>query len=144
MARPDTAGFDVVTRHIVMDKDLNASGHLFGGVMLAWLDEAAALYIMEETGYTDFVTVAMDRVCFKSTGRRGAAIAVYCRIVETRRSSIVIEAKALSHDPGTGDRREIIACTITSVCLKDDRPYAYFQSPEYADWLSRRESGKEP
>ncbi|HNJ04745.1 MAG TPA: hotdog domain-containing protein, partial [Leptospiraceae bacterium] len=63
--------FDIVTRHLVMEKDLNAFGNLFGGNMLAWIDEASALYVMEQIGFANFVTVSFDDVNFKAPARRG-------------------------------------------------------------------------
>ena len=50
-----------------MEKHLNAQGNMFGGVVLAWLDEAAALYTMEKIRYTNIVTVSMDNVNFLFT-----------------------------------------------------------------------------
>ena len=132
--------FEIVTRHIVMERDLNPFGNLYGGAILGWLDEGAALYVMEKIGFTNFVTVSFDSVDFKAPGHRGDAIVLYCRVLKIGRSSIVVESKALAHEPVTGAKREIITCTIAYVCLKDERPYAYFQSPEYADWLSRKAS----
>jgi len=130
-------GFEVVTRHLVMDRDLNAAGHLFGGAMLAWLDEATTTFVMEKTGYTDLVTVGMDDVNFRALAHRGDIVAVYCRVAKTGRSSITIDVKAFDHDAATGDKREVISCTVTCVCLKDHKPYAYFTSDAYAKWSGR-------
>jgi len=131
--------FEVVTRHIVMERDLNSLGTLFAGAMLAWLDEAAALFVMEKTGYADLVTVSLEDVSFSAPGRRGDAIVVYCRILRTGRSSIVVETRALVHDPETSARRQIIDCRITYVCLRDGKPTPYFESERYAQWLRQRQ-----
>ena len=130
--------FEVVTRHIVMERDLNSYGNLFGGAMLAWLDEAAGLFVMEKTGYSDFVTVALNDVSFKTPGRRGDAIGIYCRILRTGRSSITVEAKALVHEPETSAKRLVIDCRITYVCLKDGKPTPYFESDRYTRWLRQQ------
>lgn len=129
--------YDIVTRHIVMERDLNAFGNLFGGIMLAWLDEASALYVMDRIGYPNFVTVAMDNVNFRTPARRGDAVVIYARVVKTGRSSITVETVAFVHEPVTGDKREVINCLVTFVCLRDNQPYAYFESEAYADWVRR-------
>ncbi|NIA15920.1 MAG: acyl-CoA thioesterase [Nitrospiraceae bacterium] len=131
-------GFDVVTRHLVMERDLNPAGNLFGGTMLAWLDEATAVYVTEQIGYTDFVTVAMDDIRFRAPGHRGDIITVYSRIVGTGRTSVTAESKAFVEKPSTNERREMINCTIAYVCLKNQEKYAYFESEGYAEWLGRR------
>lgn len=132
---PRSSEFEVATRHLVMERDLNAFGHLFGGAMLAWLDEGSALYLQEKIGYRNFVTASMNDVTFQAPGQRGDAVAILCRILRTGRSSVAVQVKAVSRDAGQGSDREIITCEITYVCLKDDRPYPYFQSEEYRRWL---------
>jgi acyl-CoA thioesterase YciA len=37
----------LVTKKIVMAKDIGIHGNLFGGTLMAWLDEAAAAYATE-------------------------------------------------------------------------------------------------
>ena len=135
MKQEAVEGFDVVTRHLVMEKDLNPAGNLFGGTMLAWLDEATAVFVTERIGYTDFVTVAMDDVRFRAPGLCGNIITVYSRIVKTGRTSVTAESKAFVEQPATDERHEMINCTITYVCMKNREKYAYFESEQYAQWL---------
>lgn len=123
--------YDIVTRHLVMERHLNAFGNLFGGVMLAWLDEGSALYVMDQIGYQNFVTVSMDNVTFRTPARRGDAIVLYSRILKTGRSSITVETRALVHEAGADNRREVIRCQLSFVCLRDGKPFAYFESDEY-------------
>ncbi|HNR31271.1 MAG TPA: acyl-CoA thioesterase [Candidatus Hydrogenedentes bacterium] len=131
-------GFDIVTRHLVMEKDLNPEGHLFGGAMLAWLDEATGIYVMEKIGYPDFVTVGLDNVYFKAPGHRGDIITIYSRIVKTGASSVTAETKAVNHELHSGADREIITCRFTFVCLKEHQAYPYFKSPEYRVWQEKQ------
>lgn len=130
--------FRVVTRHLVMEKDLNAYGNLFGGSMLAWLDEAAALFVMEEIGYSNFVTISFDDVMFKEPVHRGDAVIFHCRVIHIGRSSIRVQTKAMVHDHFFGSHREVIACSISFVCLKDGKPFPYFQSEVYKRWKEKQ------
>ncbi|MBI41163.1 MAG: acyl-CoA thioesterase [Leptospiraceae bacterium] len=130
-ANQELEGFHIVTRHLVMEKDLNYHGNLYGGTMLAWLDESSALYIMESIGYTNFVTAGMENVKFKSPARSGEAVVFYCRTAEIGRSSITVQTRAFVHDPLSDRKDEIINCSITFVCLKDGKPFAYFESEDY-------------
>jgi|GEM_PF-581093 len=135
--------FELVTRHIVMEKDLNAFGNLFGGVMLAWLDEAAALYVMEKCGYANFVTVSLDDVNFKAPSHRGDSTLIYCRVLKTGRSSIIIQTKAYSYEPESREKYEVINCKFTFVCLKRGKPYNYFSSGAYQRWLDGKKNHEE-
>lgn len=52
-------------RRLVQFGDLNAAGNLFGGTLLAWVDEQAALFAMCQLGTKNIVTVSMDASVFK-------------------------------------------------------------------------------
>jgi acyl-CoA hydrolase len=121
-------GMDLVTQHIVMSKDLNAHGNLFGGVMLAWIDEAAALYAMEKIAYTNIVTVNMDDINFKTPGKNGDIVQVYACIERKGKSSLTIRTVCVSINDKSRDRKEIINCKVTFVCLDSEgKPFPYFQ-----------------
>lgn len=136
--------FSVVTRHLVMEKDLNAFGNLFGGNMLAWIDEASALYVMDQIGFADFVTVSMDDVNFKAPARRGDNVVISCRILKIGKSSITVESIASVHAPLNGMQLETIRCKVTFVCLMNNRPYPYFESTQYAQHMERKGRESKP
>lgn len=139
MTSPVSDEFEMVTSHLVRGRDLNAAGHLFGGAMLSWIDEATAVHVMRKIGYKDFVTVAMDDIAFKAPGRRGDVITFYCRVMRTGRSSVMAETKAFVEDPGTGLREEVITCHVTYVCMQDGKTYPYFASDAYQCWMKSKQ-----
>lgn len=121
-------GMELITQHHVMSKDLNAHGNLFGGIMLAWIDEAAAIYIMRKIGYTNIVTVNMDNVNFMTPGRNGDIIQIYGEIEKIGKSSIVIKTNSISLAMGSHNKRDVIQCKVTFVCLDElGRPFPYFE-----------------
>ena len=124
---PNLKGMDLVTQHIVMSKELNAHGNLFGGIMLAWIDEAAALYAMEKIAYTNIVTVHMDDINFKYPGRNGDIIQIYAAIEKTGKSSLTIRTTCISINDKSRVRHEVINCKVTFVCLDaGGKPFPYF------------------
>lgn len=124
----DLTNMELITQHIVMSKDLNAHGNLFGGIMLAWIDESAAIYTMRKIGYTNIVTVNMDDVNFKTPGKNGDIIQIYAGIERVGNSSLIIKTKSISLPIGKMEAREIIQCKVTFVCLDDiGKPFAYFE-----------------
>lgn len=128
MDEPNITGMDLVTQHIVMSKDLNSHGNLFGGIMLAWIDEAAALYAMEKIAYTNIVTVNMDDVNFKYPGRNGDIIQIHASIEKTGKSSLTVRTVALSINEKSRVRNEVIHCRVTFVCLDaGGKPFPYFE-----------------
>ncbi len=136
----DPVPFETVTRHIVMERHINPHGHVFGGVLLAWMDEGAGLYAMERTGCVHLVTVSMEEVAFKAPVKRGDQVVVQCRLSTIGRSSVCIEVRTHVFDPVKITRAEVITSKITYVSLRGDKPYRYFLSAEYEDWLRRKAS----
>jgi len=124
-------GFEIVARHLVMERDLNQFGNAFGGIVLSWIDEGSYLYIVEKTGYGNFVTVSMDGVNFRAPTHKGDCASLFCRIEKIGNSSIVVRSRAFTLDVASGKRREIISCNISFVALKDKKPYPYFQTEEF-------------
>ncbi len=47
---------ELITTKVCMTKDLGVHGNLFGGIMLAWLDEAGAAFACEKAQSTHMVT----------------------------------------------------------------------------------------
>ena len=66
------------THRLVLPGDLNHYGFLFGGCLLAWVDEAS--WIAASLAYPgcQFVTVAMDTVEFHHSVREGAILTITC------------------------------------------------------------------
>lgn len=65
------------THRLVLPGDLNQYGSLFGGSLLAWVDEAAWIAASADFPHCQFVTIAMDKVEF----RRGVSDGTILRIV---------------------------------------------------------------
>jgi acyl-CoA hydrolase len=78
------------TRKLVKPEDLNASRSLFGGTLLGWIDEEAAIYVMCQLGKQSIVTKFMSEIDFVSTAREGDIIEIGMETVEFGRSSITI------------------------------------------------------
>jgi acyl-CoA hydrolase len=119
--------FEFITQHLIMSRHLNSHQNIFGGIVLGWLDEGAAVYAMEKIQYSNIVTVAMENVFFKNPGNLGDNVKIYGQINNIKNSSIEIYIKAISKNPLNLEETEIISCKILFVCLgTDGRPYKYF------------------
>lgn len=124
-------GYELVTRHLILDRDLNHFGNLFGGTLLHWLDESAYLYTTEKSGYGNLVTVAVDGVHFKSPARRGDNILIFGKIESTGKSSIQASMRALAREEPDGALREIIHSAFKFVAIQNEKAYPWFVSEEY-------------
>ncbi len=76
-------------RVMMMPRDTNAHGTIFGGVILSYIDQAGAVEAREHTPHK-FVTVAIDKVEFKQPVFVGDVLSLYTRLVRTGRTSMTI------------------------------------------------------
>ena len=76
-------------RVMMMPRDTNAHGTIFGGVLLSYLDQAGAIEARRHGGQT-LVTVAMDRVEFKQPVFVGDVLSFYASVIKIGRTSIRI------------------------------------------------------
>ncbi len=81
------------TRKWVKPEDLNANGTLFGGKLLSWIDEEAALFAIIQLKNNKIVTKFMSEINFMSSARQGDIIEIGIDLVKFGRTSIVMKCE---------------------------------------------------
>ncbi|HZW07364.1 MAG TPA: acyl-CoA thioesterase [Phycisphaerales bacterium] len=117
MPTPAPGAPHLALRVIVMPKDANPYGSIFGGVILSYIDQAA--FVQARThAQCRWVTLAMDRVEFKQPVFVGDTLNLYARTVKTGRSSVTVEidVRAERFAPGP-DGRHGPTVPVTSATL---------------------------
>lgn len=110
-------GFDLIARHLVLQKDLGGADRLFGGIMLQWLDEAGAGYAISRAGTSRLVTRHITAMDFVAPAWVGDVLAFYGRVARVGTTSISIEMKVIAEDPDSVSTREIVTTTFVFVAL---------------------------
>ncbi|HLV14787.1 MAG TPA: hotdog domain-containing protein [Xanthomarina sp.] len=82
------------TRKWVKPEDLNPNGTLFGGRLLAWIDEEAALYSIIQLESARVVTKFISEINFTSSAKQGDIIELGMKVVKFGRSSITLNCEA--------------------------------------------------
>ena len=77
------------TRKWVKPEDLNANQTLFGGKLLAWIDEEAALYSIIQLENKKVVTKYISEINFMSTAHQGDIVEIGTEVIKFGKSSIV-------------------------------------------------------
>ncbi len=75
-------------RVAMMPRDTNAHGTIFGGILLAYLDQAGAIATRATCGRV--VTVKMTEVVFHAPVFVGDVVSFYARVVKTGTTSITV------------------------------------------------------
>lgn len=81
------------TRKWVKPEDLNPNGTLFGGRLLAWIDEEAALYSIIQLENPKVVTKYMSEIDFRSSAKKGDIVEIGIEVVKFGKSSIVLKCE---------------------------------------------------
>jgi acyl-CoA hydrolase len=77
-------------RKLVKPEDLNPANRLFGGRIMEWADEAAALYAMCQMKTTSIVTLKVSEILFKNPALVGDVLEFYCSRQATGETSMTI------------------------------------------------------
>jgi acyl-CoA thioesterase YciA len=88
-------------RVVMMPRDTNADGTIFGGVILSLIDQAAYIEAMRQA-YHNYVTVSFKEVEFHEPVYVGDVISIYGQTLRIGRSSVTIHLRVCArrrHDP---------------------------------------------
>tara|TARA_R110000868_G_scaffold76573_3_gene220136 strand:- start:16346 stop:16720 length:375 start_codon:yes stop_codon:yes gene_type:complete len=111
---------ELITTFVCKTKDLGLHNNLFGGIMLAHLDEAGASFASEKARSTRMVTVAMGSVVFHSPVKLGRIVKIYGDILKVGTTSITIKLEARAFNTFTGKETLVCATDVTYVRIDDD------------------------
>jgi acyl-CoA hydrolase len=78
-------------RKLVMPGDENPAKRLFGGRLMQWADEAAALFAMCQMRTQSIVTLKISEVLFKNPAQSGDILEFWTRHTKTGRTSMTVE-----------------------------------------------------
>lgn len=105
------------TRKWVKPEDLNPNGTLFGGRLLQWIDEEAALYAIAQLENTKIVTKYISDINFQDKAEKGDIIEIGMDVVSFGKSSLTLRCEVRN----MMTRKSIISIeTLTMVNLGQD------------------------
>ncbi|MEP3209932.1 MAG: hotdog domain-containing protein [Maribacter sp.] len=81
------------TRKWVKPEDLNANETLFGGKLLAWIDEEAALYSIIQLENNRVVTKYVSEINFMSSAKEGDIIEIGIEVVKFGKTSLTLNCE---------------------------------------------------
>jgi acyl-CoA thioesterase YciA len=105
---------DIITSKMCMTKDVGTHGNLFGGIMMAWMDEAGAIFARKYTQSNHVVTVKFNEILFKYPVKVG-------QIVDFYAGNPVIGNTSISFDLiGRVDEKEVVKTGCIFVALDEN------------------------
>jgi len=116
----DWTEMQLISTHICKTRDVGNHGNLFGGVMLAWLDEAGAAMAAEFAETGKIVTKHISALDFQQAVRPGQLIKIYGMILKVGGTSITIEIEARRHSVYNGTQKTVCRCQVVFVRIDGD------------------------
>lgn len=104
------------THRLVLPGDLNHYGFLFGGRLLAWIDEASWIAASLDYPHCQFVTVAMDTVEFHHSVREGTILRICCNKEREGNTSVSYSVNVIDEKAGP---HAIFSTKVTFVSVND-------------------------
>lgn len=81
------------TRKWIKPQDLNPNGTLFGGRLLEWIDEEAALYAIIQLENPRTVTKYMSEIDFRSSAKEGDIVEIGMDVVKFGTASLTLRCE---------------------------------------------------
>ncbi len=110
------------TSELMMPQHSNNLGHVFGGVVLAMMDKAAAVAAIRHARVT-CVTVSVDSVAFREPIHLGELLVMKASVNFVGRTSMEIGVRVEAENLFDGVRRHTNSCYLTFVAVdRNGRP----------------------
>ncbi|BAB04517.1 acyl-CoA thioesterase [Halalkalibacterium halodurans] len=107
-----------IQTRLVLPPDTNHLGTIFGGKVLAYIDEIAALTAMKHAN-SAVVTASIDSVDFKSSATVGDALELEGFVTHTGRTSMEVYVRVHSNNLLTGERTLTTESFLTMVAVDE-------------------------
>lgn len=108
----------VEMRQLVMPNHTNPQNSIFGGVVMSWIDMAAAMVAERHSG-RPVVTVHIDDISFKAPIKIGDHVLIKASLNYVGKTSMLIGVKVLAENPFTGITRHTTTAYLVFVALDD-------------------------
>jgi len=108
-------------RVLMMPRDTNAQGTIFGGVILSFIDQAGAIEARRQ-GARIMVSVAMDKIVFHEPVFVGDLISFWCETLRIGTTSITVKVTVESNRYNDPNQKVLVTeAQVVYVNLGEDR-----------------------
>jgi acyl-CoA hydrolase len=118
LRRKKPAESEVTTARLMMPTDANVLGNVFGGSIMKYMDEAAAIVAWRHAG-RNVVTASIDRMNFFAPVYVGNLLILKARVNYVGTTSMEIGVRIEAQDPSTRKGVHAGSCYLTYVALDE-------------------------
>lgn len=111
---------ELLSTFICKNSELGVHGNMFGGKMLAFIDESAGAYAAQLCDTPRMVTIKIDELLFKSPVKLGNFLKIYGKVLKFGRTSLTLYIEVRKHNVHTGLQDVVTHTNITFVKIDDE------------------------
>lgn len=111
---------ELITTYICKQFDIGISNNMFGGSLMALIDDAAGSYASQICDTPHLVTIKFDELIFKKPVKVGNIIKIYGRVTKFGRTSVELYMEVRKHNVYTGEQDIVTHTSVTFVRVDDD------------------------
>lgn len=111
---------ELITTYICKEFDLGIHSNMFGGRLMALLDDAAAGYAAQLCDSPMIVTIKFDEFVFKKPVKVGSILKIYGKVVKFGNTSLELYMEIRKHNVYTGVQDIVTHTNVTFVRIDED------------------------
>ena len=108
----------LLSTKMCMTRDIGVHGNLFGGYLVAWLDEVAAAWACDICMNPNMITVKIDEMIFERPVKIGNQVNIYGRVEKVGKTSLTLYVEARTKNFYTGDEK--LVCSTIFIFVRID------------------------
>ena len=139
MAKKRVKDSETEQSYLLMHRHINGYGRLFGGQLVAWIDELAGLVGRRHCGH-EITTACIDNLNFKHPAFLNDTVVLVGRVTYVGRTSMEVRVDTYVEELATGIRKMINRAYVVMVAIDENGralpvPGLILESPEQeAEW----------
>ena len=111
---------ELISTYICKASDIGVHGNLFGGNMMALIDEASAAYASQICDTPRMVTIKIDELVFKKPVKVGSILKCYGEVKEFGNTSVTLYIEMRRHNVYNGKQEVVTHTNIKFVRIDDE------------------------
>ena len=110
----------LISKKICMAKDIGIHNNHYGGILMEWIDEAAAAFATEYCYTPNMVTLRVGELLFKKPVKSGNHIRIYGEVASLGNTSINLKIEVRKYSLYSGEENVVCTTNMTFVRIDDD------------------------
>ena len=109
---------NLINKKICMGRDIGIHGNVFGGILMAWIDESAGAFATEYCHTPNLVTLRVGEMLFTKPLKAGNHLRIYGAVSHLGKTSITIAIEARRYNLYSAE--ETVVCTTSTTFVRID------------------------